>query len=69
MIDKTWTFRIDQADELAAGLRGFTDTVTINVDSGDPCGEDDEFGSFMRESLKEWYDGASVTCVSIKSLP
>jgi hypothetical protein len=47
--------------EPAAGTVGFTDTVTIAVESGDPGGGVGEFVRFMRKALDEWYDGAEVT--------
>jgi hypothetical protein len=53
-------FSITAPGESAAGLGGFTDSVTIIVGSGDPGGGDGEFEQFMKESLKEWYQGAMV---------
>lgn len=52
--------RIDRPSELAAGLWGYTETVRIVLESGEPMGEPGEFEEFMRGSLGEWYDGASV---------
>ena len=47
--------------EYSAGIRGYSDTVIINIDSGDPGGEPGEFQEFMRQALLEWYDGGNVT--------
>jgi len=60
---KTLIFEIDSPQELSAGLRGFTDTITITVDSGDAGGEEGEFEKYIQNALLEWYDGATVTPV------
>lgn len=57
----TYSFDIDKPAELAAGLNGYTDTVTVLVGSGDPGGELGEFEAYMRDCLAEWFDGARVT--------
>lgn len=46
--------------ERSAGINAFEDTVIIQIDSGDPGGEDGEFAEFMRQSLADWFDGAKV---------
>lgn len=56
----TLQFEVNMPSELAAGLRGFTDTVTVTVESGDPTGEPGEFAQYMRDCLAEWFDGAGV---------
>ena len=56
-------YEINHPGEYAAGIIGFSDTVTINIGSGDPGGDktgEDSFQEFMRQALLEWYDGASV---------
>lgn len=53
-------FQIVSPDELAAGIVGFSDLITVTVESGDPGGEPGEFESFMIDCLREWYDGAKV---------
>lgn len=53
-------FTIFHPGELAAGIIGFTDTVTVSVESGDPGGYPGEFESFIQDCLREWYDGAKV---------
>ena len=58
---KTLIYEIDSPEELAAGIRGFSDRINIIVESGEPGGEDGEFAQHMRQSLIEWYDGASVS--------
>jgi hypothetical protein len=54
------TFDVEGFSELAAGINGFTDKVTIVVESGDPGGEPGEFQEFMVLALNEWYDTAGV---------
>lgn len=46
--------------ELAAGIRSYSETVRVIVESGDPGGDEEEFEKFMRDCLAEWFDGASV---------
>jgi len=53
-------FDVEHSGELGAGLRPYTDRVVIDVESGDPGGENGEFAEFMREALAEWFDGAGV---------
>jgi hypothetical protein len=54
------TFDVEGPSELAAGINGFTDKVTVVVESGDPGGEPGEFQDFIRQALIEWYDTAGV---------
>ena len=54
-------YLVEMPDDFSAGLRGFTDTLEITVESGDPGGDPGEFAEFMRQSLAEWFDGAGVT--------
>jgi hypothetical protein len=56
----TFVFNVEMPQELGAGLLGFTDVVTISVESGDPGGEPGEFEEFIRNALREWYDGAGI---------
>lgn len=59
-----YKYEIDSPDELDAGLHGFSDEVTVIVDSGEPGGDptgEDSFEEYMRQALIEWYDGAGVT--------
>ena len=53
-------YNIIMPSEPAAGIIGFTDSITVNIESGDPGGDDGEFAEFMRDCLSDWYDGASV---------
>ena len=60
---KTYTFDVYHPGERAAGIIGFSDTITITVESGDPGGDDSgehSFQEFMLTFLREWYDGATV---------
>jgi hypothetical protein len=54
------TYDVDFPAELGAGIRGFTETITVEVESGDPGGEEGEFAVWMRQAINEWYDGARV---------
>ena len=57
-------YDIEHPGEYGAGIHGFSDTVIVIVESGDPGGEskgEDSFQDFMLQSLREWYDGAGVT--------
>lgn len=56
-------FDICVPGEYAAGIRGFTDIVTITVDSGDPGGSPGEFEAHMRLALVEWYDSGDKAVV------
>ena len=64
MQSKIIKYYIVMPSEYAAGIRGFDDTVTIMVDSGDPGGDTGEFEQFMMDCLKEWYDGGNVSIIS-----
>jgi hypothetical protein len=57
-------FAIHYSGEMGAGLRAFTDTVTISVESKDSGGVPGEFAEFMRNALAEWYADASVTVIA-----
>ena len=57
----TLVFDISVPSELAAGIRGMTDTVTVEVESGDPGGAPGEFESHMKEALEAWYGSRSAT--------
>jgi hypothetical protein len=62
----TLTFDIQHPGELAAGLRAYSDRVTVTVDSGDPGGDPvepygpSEFESYIYKAISEWFDGAAV---------
>lgn len=53
-------FDIYHPGEIDAGIHGYTDLVSIYVESGDPGGEKGEFAEFMKDALTEWFDGAGV---------
>lgn len=55
------TYFIDSPPDLAAGLHGFTDEITIEVKSGDAGGDGSDFIEHMKDALLDWYDGARVT--------
>ncbi len=56
-------FTIVHPSETAAGLLGYSEEITIIIDSGNPGGEPGEFEAYMCGCLAEWFDGAAVTCV------
>lgn len=55
-----FTFQIEHHGERAAGIHPYTDTLTIELASGEPGGESGEFQEHIRKALLEWYDGAIV---------
>lgn len=60
-------FNIEHKGEIGAGIRSYTDTVIIDVESGDPGGDNEEFMNFMQSALAEWFDGAVVGAEDITS--
>jgi hypothetical protein len=54
------TFDVIQPSELEAGTTGFTERITVVVDSGDPGGNSGEFERELCGFLREWYDGAKI---------
>lgn len=58
--DGRYKFEIEHHGEWDAGIRPYSDTVVIQVVSGDPGGDEGEFEEHMRQALKDWYDGATV---------
>ena len=58
--DGRYKFEIEHHGEWDAGIRPYSDTVVIQVISGDPGGDAGEFEEHMRQALKDWYDGATV---------
>lgn len=61
---KCYQYDIDVPGEIGAGIYGFTDKITIHVESGDPGGDvegEHSFGEFMQQALREWYDGGGVS--------
>ena len=63
---KTVIFDIKHPGEIGAGIYSFTDTVTVNIESGNPGGEEGEFEEHIMDVLCDWYDGAYV---SIRKVP
>lgn len=49
------TFKINPHHEPEVGLDFYGDTVTIEVESGDPGGDPMEFAEYMRKRLADWY--------------
>lgn len=61
----TYNFEITHPGEMGAGIRPYTESVTVIV-GDDPGGDDNNpFEKFMTESLMQWFDGAFVRCSSM----
>jgi len=43
-----------------AEITGFTDTVTVLLESGDPGGDLGDFAEHIKLALSRWYDGANI---------
>ena len=56
------TFDVYHSGEYAAGIRSYSERVTVLVES-DPGGIPGEFAAHMRDALTEWFDGARLTLV------
>ena len=56
----TLTFDVEFPGERGAGLRAYSEQVTVTVDSGEPGGSPDEFTEEMLKFLSGWFDGAAV---------
>jgi len=63
---KVFTFDVYFLGDLAAGLRSFSETIAVTLDSGDPGGAPGEFEQFIADALSEWYDGATVTVKTLE---
>ena len=64
MEPRKWIVEIDSPQDLDAGIIGFTDTIVITVDSGDPGGAKSDFGTFLIDMFLEWYDdGARIEVI------
>lgn len=53
-------YRIVRHGERGAGIRPYTQTITVTVKSGDPGGEPEEFAEELQSFLADWFDGAEV---------
>lgn len=58
------TFDVRHPGEPAAGFNGYTETVKVSVESGDPGGRDGEFAEHMQQALADWFCGAEVKLVN-----
>ncbi|MBU1082752.1 MAG: hypothetical protein KKB59_19945 [Spirochaetes bacterium] len=68
---KTFKFEIVQQPEYSAGILGFNETVTIQVESGDLGDKlsEDGFVLMMKQTLSEYYDTPHVKVVNEKIRP
>jgi hypothetical protein len=57
------SFDIYFPGEIGAGLRSYSDKVSISCESDQWGGEPNEFCEYIKGCLAEWYDGASVTLI------
>ena len=55
------TFDIRHAGEPAAGFGAYTETVTVEVESGVPDHYFAEFVNCIHRALDEWFCGAKIT--------
>lgn len=53
-------FEVTVPSDPSAGMMGFTETVTVSLDSGDPGGEPGEFAAYLYQTLRDWYDGGRI---------
>lgn len=53
---KIIVYEVDYPSENEAGLLGFTDKITVHIESGSMGGEEGEFERLLLEFLEEWYD-------------
>lgn len=61
-----YCYEVVAPGEPGAGIRGFTDSVTVLLESGNPGGDPGDFKGHLRAALNQWYDGAKVTQVDSK---
>lgn len=52
----SFVFDVNVPDDLSAGLHGFSDTLTLTVESGDLGGTEQEFVEYFRSAIAEWFD-------------
>lgn len=57
---KKYKFNIVHPGEYGAGIRSYSETVEVSLESGDPGGDPGDFELFMEDCLADWFDGASV---------
>ena len=60
------TFDIFHPGEPEAVIMPITDTITVEVKSGDPGGEQGEFEMYMIDLLSSWYGGARVESLKVR---
>jgi len=53
-------FYIEHSGEQNAGINPYSETITMGAESGDYGGEPGEFEEYIKQTLAEWYDGATV---------
>ena len=56
----TYNFHVEHHGERGAGIHPYSDTVFIEVESGEPGGSPGEFKSYMFDAIANWFDGALV---------
>lgn len=53
-------FQVSFPGDSSAGMLPYSDTIRMEVESGNVSGEPGEFVELLRQTLSEWYDGATV---------
>ena len=65
---KRFQFNVEHPGEPGAGIRAYSDRVSVEVESGETGGEGGEFEGEVRDFLAEWFDGAGVTLESVEDV-
>jgi hypothetical protein len=65
-VQAKYVYEVSHPGESGAGIIGFTDTVTMLLESGDPGGDPGDFAEHIKLALSGWYDGAKVTKIESK---
>lgn len=53
-------FHVHFMGDMSAGFWPYTDEFTIKVEAGIDKEYQNEFDEFVKETFKEWYDGAGI---------
>ena len=53
-------YEINNPGDSGAGIFPYYEEVTVEVQSGDPGGDPGEFEDYIKQSLREWFDGSRI---------